>query len=150
MIRIVLLLVLAAQCVFCACPNGWKEFKGYCYGFYPEKVNWLVASASCNLYGGRLPEIDSEQRDQWLLAELTALKFGETWAGGSARLHVGKWEWVPSLRDFSRHSHWNAGEPNNVANNEYCLEINQSPAKGWNDKACTEERQFICERRVDA
>nr|BAA19862.1 Incilarin B [Meghimatium fruhstorferi] len=149
MIRLVLLLALTAHCVNAGCPNAWKEFNGFCYAFNIEKVNWLVAAASCKVYTARLPEIDSSEKNEFLLKEIAKLNSGPSWIGASSRLHHLVWEWVPSLANLNRFSNWQPGEPNDRAPSEHCAVIqNESGKKGWVDVSCFLEKRFICEKKL--
>uniref|UniRef100_A0A8C6YF55 C-type lectin domain-containing protein n=1 Tax=Naja naja TaxID=35670 RepID=A0A8C6YF55_NAJNA len=29
------------------CPRGWRQLKGYCYGFFNLNVNWMRAELDC-------------------------------------------------------------------------------------------------------
>ena len=44
-------------------------------------------------------------------------------------------------------SNWLPGEPNNVAGNENCMEINWHGR--WNDEGCTANRHYICEMEAE-
>uniref|UniRef100_A0A0B6ZT36 C-type lectin domain-containing protein n=1 Tax=Arion vulgaris TaxID=1028688 RepID=A0A0B6ZT36_9EUPU len=149
MIRVVLLLALSLQCVLSddGCYNGWAAYEGYCYGFFVEDVSWLLASANCDLFGARLAEIDSKQRETWLSQQLVVKKLPVAWIGLSSRLHPGVWQWTPSNRDVSRYVNWIPGEPNNYGNNEQCVELKSTG--GWNDLNCLTARKFICEKKLD-
>uniref|UniRef100_A0A0B6Y7S8 C-type lectin domain-containing protein n=1 Tax=Arion vulgaris TaxID=1028688 RepID=A0A0B6Y7S8_9EUPU len=149
MMRLVLLLALSAHCVLShhdVCYYGWVPYDGYCYGFFLEEVNWILAAASCSQFGGRLAEVDNEERDKWLIEQAEHRKLGPTWIGGSARLHPGLWFWVPSHRAVEAYTNWIQGVPINAG---HCLEIVYGDKKGWNDRDCSLPRRFICEIKVE-
>uniref|UniRef100_A0A0B6ZB52 C-type lectin domain-containing protein n=1 Tax=Arion vulgaris TaxID=1028688 RepID=A0A0B6ZB52_9EUPU len=150
MILAVLVLSLAVTCVTSlSCQKGWLQYQENCYGFFVEPVNWLLAGASCRAQTARLTEIEDAGENQFIVSQLQKLKFDSTWVGGSARLHIGTYEWVPTLRRVGKYTNWDQGEPNNYNGKEHCLELSKVVNYRWNDFNCLENRPFVCKRKAD-
>jgi hypothetical protein len=69
------------------CPGGWILFDGHCYLYVTSKANWADAEKDCNIKGGHLASIHSDEEN----ALIQGLPQGHLiWIGGSdAGLEVG-------------------------------------------------------------
>ncbi len=69
------------------CPGGWILFDGHCYLYVTSKANWADAEKDCNIKGGHLTSIHSDEEN----ALIQGLPQGHLiWIGGSdADLEVG-------------------------------------------------------------
>ncbi|BFZ20734.1 hypothetical protein BsWGS_23773 [Bradybaena similaris] len=151
MIRVCLcvFIALTIQCVFSRCDLGWSEYRGFCYSFSApaDTLPWLLASSSCLLYNARLVQVDSEEKNNWVVSQMVERLIDDVWIGGSCRYHSATWEWVPSLQLMKGFSNWYTGQPGNP-HGEQCLHIYKAYQYKWDDAACTGARRYICEKRA--
>ncbi|CAG5132628.1 unnamed protein product [Candidula unifasciata] len=145
MIKSCLILALMFQCALGACWLGWVEFKGVCYSFNPDYLPWLSAQASCQLYGARLIQVDSQEKQEWLEKTLKETNLNNVWIGGTCRLHQSTWFWVPSYRPIKNYTNWLAGQPGNPSA-EQCIQVYSGYQYKWNDLSCLTALQYVCEK----
>ncbi|BFZ20733.1 hypothetical protein BsWGS_23772 [Bradybaena similaris] len=143
------LIALTIQCVFSRCQDGWTLNKGFCYGFSADFLTWNDAAAMCLVYGARLVQIDSLEKNNWLASEMAARQMVNIWVGGSCRFHTNLWVWVPSYKQMKPFTNWYPGQPDNPLG-EQCIEIHQGRQYKWNDLACGYALRYICEKSVTA
>ena len=70
----------------------------------------------------------------------------EFWIGLTDSKQEGVYEWKSggALPHHSRNKHWLSGEPNNYRGNQHCVQMEELK---MNDKDCSYEKYFVCERR---
>ena len=62
------------------CPGGWILFENHCYLYVTSKANWADAEKDCNIKGGHLASIHSDEEN----ALIQGLPQGNLiWIGGS-------------------------------------------------------------------
>ncbi|BFZ20721.1 hypothetical protein BsWGS_23760 [Bradybaena similaris] len=98
MMPVVYFLALLIPSVSGSCNLGWLEYEDSCYSFNREKVSWFEAAAVCLVYESRLVQVESAEENAWLATKLSDANIEDAWLGGTARLHIPVWEWVPSFR----------------------------------------------------
>lgn len=70
------------------------------------------------------------------------------WLGGTDILETGVWTWLSSVKPIDmrgKDSFWFAGEPNQLGDNEHCLQLNHRFRYDFNDKNCKDEYRVVCE-----
>ncbi|CAG5132626.1 unnamed protein product, partial [Candidula unifasciata] len=129
------------------CEVGWVEHKGFCYSFSPEVASWLDAASVCQVYGGRLVQIESQEKNDFIAAQMAHKHVEDAWIGGTCRYHPSIWEWVPSLKPIRGYLNWFKGEPNSRKSQaEQCMQIRKLHQYKWNDYPCLLLIRFICEK----
>jgi cysteine-rich repeat protein len=132
------------DCVACARCAGFADpATGHCYTRFTAAQSRSNAAATCAVGGARLATIETEA--EWLaIAPFWTAPFDTAWIGlirnGDG---VDSWLWeTGALLDAPR---WNGGEPNDANGNEDCVEVSGAEGR-WNDLACDQTRQALCER----
>lgn len=111
------------------------DYEGHSYFFSTDTKTWDAAVSACFAMGMKPVVVNDSAEDQWLRAQQPTLTW---WLGNNDRTTEGTWVWASGT---STYTHWNAGEPNNV-NNEDC---GTSAPSGWNDVPCTATYRYVCE-----
>lgn len=121
-----------------SCPFG-TEFGGTCYEFVDTPATWDAASKDCSGRGGALASVLNQEVNDYLVP----LAKQRTWIGGNDIDEEGHWVWSSgeALEDYTN---WHSGEPNNLGNNEDCLELGFYTGGEWNDYQCSSAFQYIC------
>ncbi|XP_053533495.1 CD209 antigen-like protein E [Ictalurus punctatus] len=124
-------------------------YKGRCFNFDSsfyymsnEKKNWEGSRQDCRDKGADLVIIKSKEEQEFIGKQLGSSR---AWIGLSDRAVEGDWIWVdgtPLTTAF-----WDEGEPNNEGE-EDCAEIFSLNGTFWNDQKCSNNKHWICERRV--
>ncbi|KAL9968059.1 hypothetical protein ACROYT_G026385 [Oculina patagonica] len=125
------------------CPDNWIHFKGSCYKFFSNKVNWIAAKSTCEALGSKLVSINSRAEQQAIGANVTNNSL-TVWIGlyRDPQAHC-SWLWVDGSRP--KYTNWYPDEPNDLVR-EGCGEMYpQSHAWKWNDLSCYLHHPFICE-----
>ncbi|XP_044077016.1 macrophage mannose receptor 1-like [Siniperca chuatsi] len=117
---------------------SWLPFKGYCYLFLTEKVEWPDASANCVRHGGTLASIEDPSEQDFIQSNINIFKDSHTsfWIG-LYKTHRGMWLWLD--KTAMDYTNWGDGEPDSntygairAANGKW------STARPWYD------RGYIC------
>lgn len=138
----------------CLSVGGAEE-----YILCQHNLSYDAAAFECGLRGGHLVEIDSAE-ENLLLAQSAEESIGTNiWLGGR-RSEAYVWAWQDSQTVFWQGGRdgtpvegvfvaWEPGEPNNTSTvsdePEKCLALTLGDTD-WNDRACSIELAFACER----
>ncbi|XP_048732398.1 perlucin-like [Ostrea edulis] len=133
------------------CPNGFMKHGEACYLFSILRVSWIQAMKFCEIYGGELAVIGSEEEQLWIESYLksTWTTYNQTdgvWLGGADLLVENEWEWVAQQQPFT-YSRWAPGEPSHyqrVGAAENCLDLLPHKQFMWNDESCAWKMNFLC------
>ncbi|XP_057259737.1 C-type lectin Cal-like [Pezoporus wallicus] len=137
--------------VAASCPQNWRLFRGYCYGFFQEKLTWDEAEAECERYGpkGHLASIHSQGTSRVLAAYLESQSHAtdHIWIGLHDEEHSRQWKWTDdSVYDFKK---WDVGQPNNMWDKEDCVVLyHLSGFKLWHDYPCDRKFSFLCQNQL--
>lgn len=69
------------------------------------------------------------------------------WLGGTDIFEDGVWTWLYNVKSIDMrgpNSFWLSGEPNNVGDNEHCLQLNHRSRYQFNDKNCKFKYGVVC------
>jgi hypothetical protein len=139
----------------CQPDTGCTQFTfgGRAYYFCTGARSWADARTRCQLQLlGDLVHIDDAAEDAFVLSHLVA----SAWIGAQDTTE-GSWRWANDSALFwtggsagtaSAYAHWNSGEPNDFNGAEDCAEI-RHPDGLWNDQACANASDFVCEVQAD-
>lgn len=100
--------------------------------------SWQLAEENCELDGGHLVAINSDVEQAWVASSFAGV---QGWIGLSDHQTEGVFLHVTG--DPPTYSNWGAGEPNNVASIEDCVELYLDGS--WNDQACSTAKVYVCE-----
>lgn len=121
-------------------PIVWN---GHVYWFRPEPVAWTTARNACAAKGYYLATINNQTEQDWINTQL-ANQTGNWWIGYNDRVTEGVFSWVAGGSIFN---YWQAGEPNDSANNfaQDCVAMT-TPSGRWYDLGCGSLRNYLCEK----
>jgi len=123
-----------------------------------EPRNGDQAAADCVDRGGTLVAIGSPDENAFLYAQALIYANSNLWLGGR-RDDAMLWTWPDGSAFWSgrydgtavggSYTNWKSGEPNNsstvTTEPEQCMVMTLTDG-GWNDRACSLELAYICER----
>jgi len=122
---------------------GNKEY----YFYTGNTMNWYQSFQFCASQGMRLLTLQNAEENNavksHVLTLVRSLSPPRMWTAGTDQAVEGEFIWMTTGQriDFSG---WQAGEPNNLRNEEHCLEY-YSQAAFWNDESCKTRGYCICE-----
>ncbi|XP_047379123.1 C-type lectin domain family 4 member K [Sciurus carolinensis] len=125
--------------------QDWKYFRGNFYYFSHTPKTWYSAQQFCVSRSSHLTSVTSEAEQEFLYKTASGLPY---WIGLTKAGSEGSWYWVdetPFNKDRSVRF-WIPGEPNNMGNNEHCVNIKLPALLSWNDASCDNTFLFICKR----
>ncbi|XP_035985646.1 type-2 ice-structuring protein-like isoform X1 [Fundulus heteroclitus] len=124
------------------CPDGWHKHKRRCFRFIPKTMKWTEAEKNCVSLGANLASIHNIDEYEFVQK---LIKGKEAWIGGADAEEPGTWLW--SDGSAFHYTNWCKGEPNNGLS-QYCLQMNYSNAKCWDNLGCQKHRPFVCAMKV--
>ncbi|XP_062311615.1 involucrin [Osmerus eperlanus] len=123
---------------------------GKCYQFFqgPKKAADAEFFCQSNFPQGHLASITSQQVHRQVMDLMLQQNgaYTRTWVGGLRYLETGRFIWLDG-------AHWTyedflAGEPNNTADVENCIELLAIGSGKFNDMPCWDLRSFICSHPI--
>uniref|UniRef100_A0A665UEY6 C-type lectin domain-containing protein n=1 Tax=Echeneis naucrates TaxID=173247 RepID=A0A665UEY6_ECHNA len=120
----------------------WYEFGEFCYKPFGDKKTWHDAQDSCRSQGAELVSIRSMTEQSWLESYLYMGMYVENQRREQEDVKVEN-----VLKSAMTFTYWAPGEPNNHDGfSEDCVEMLHQVGGFWDDKQCSEEYAFICEK----
>ena len=110
-------------------------YGGHTYFRSNNSVTWTAANSASNALGAHLVTFSDAAEAAYFNS------LGQHWIGFSDEITEGVWQWITG--EPVVYTNWNAGEPNNVNNEDYCV-INWT-GNTWNDWTSTATSPFILE-----
>merc|ERR1719481_1096470 len=137
------------------CPEGWIESLEGCFLFHnsANSMTWREGQEECEILGGYLAEIGSEE-EQTFLASIATLE--EELIGTASWLigltdqgHEGRWMWQHSATD-PEFTSWGIGQPDDQNSNNDCAIMDAEQDYKWVAVHCdTVEAKPLCKRDVN-
>ncbi|XP_069764107.1 lectin-like isoform X2 [Narcine bancroftii] len=134
------------------CDENWFHFPplNSCYRFFCDSRTWWDAEEFCNHRSnyGHLASVNSEDHQEFILDIIYAVNRNMpiTWIGLNDRCKEGTFNWIDgSSLDYQN---WAKGEPNNLRNEEHCVNMNYFRDGTWNDEVCDKKFAFVCSYKV--
>ncbi|XP_069051998.1 CD209 antigen-like protein E [Lepisosteus oculatus] len=131
---------LQAQGCTKVCPCDWILFSGSCYYFSKESKDWHRAQQYCVNQASSLAIINNVDELKILSSKISS----GYWVGLNDLDSEGRWKWVDRTPVDMSDKYWNAGEPNNVGE-EDCGELTNGKI---NDRMCRSAIPWICEKSI--
>eukprot|EP00094_Tigriopus_californicus_P000452 TCALIF_00439-PB protein Name:"Similar to MRC1 Macrophage mannose receptor 1 (Homo sapiens)" AED:0.06 eAED:0.07 QI:7/0.88/0.83/1/0.74/0.69/36/84/3089 len=134
------------------CKSGWipdLDLKR-CFKIISTDMVWEDAAKECDLMGGTLISIKSEEKNTKMLDLVKNANVYKMWLGATDKLEEGKFMWLDETPIDDGYMNWMEGQPSNDDPGEQCLSMLvqedyfQEPGK-WNDDKCDSTEKFICE-----
>ncbi|XP_031441195.1 C-type lectin domain family 4 member F-like isoform X2 [Clupea harengus] len=130
-----------------SCANDWEYFRGRCYFFSHDWLNWTMSRDSCVSMGGHLAIIEAEEEQVFLTNS-----GGGYWIGLSDSSQKGDWRWMDNspLRDPK---FWGDGQPEDDKDpdddpiEEKCVILSWTD-KHWDTVSCAGLYKRICESKA--
>nr|ABP94129.1 venom C-type lectin mannose binding isoform 3 variant 2 [Pseudechis porphyriacus] len=129
------------------CPSGWASYNEFCYMVYNRSMTWNNAERFClqQETNCHLASIHSKPEAAFLvrLVYHRASAGSSVWIGLNDPEKRRAWQW--SDGSSIKYRSWMPGEPDNHANNEYCVVLSVwSRYVRWNDQDCGSRHNFVC------
>ncbi|KAK9981643.1 hypothetical protein ABG768_001167 [Culter alburnus] len=105
-------------------------------------MNWSDSRQHCRDRGADLVIIKTVQKQRYISSFIK----DRAWIGLTDIQNEGKMKWLDNSP--LKHGFWVKGEPNNLAGDEECVELNpEKPTlNNWNNLSCSDTRKWICEK----
>lgn len=127
-------------------PNGTRHV----YQIFKGVPTWLEAKAFCEILGGHLATIQSEEENTFVHDFMIASGYTEAYLGLSDEGRKGNWEWITGEPFI--YSNWAKGEPSHSPRERFAMFFTTILAPyTWNDSHFYEHAEwdpgcsFICE-----
>uniref|UniRef100_A0AAQ6IFY1 Mannose receptor, C type 1b n=1 Tax=Anabas testudineus TaxID=64144 RepID=A0AAQ6IFY1_ANATE len=117
---------------------SWLPFKGYCYLFVTEEIEWADAASSCVRHGGILASIEDPSEQQFIKSyiEIFQDSYSSFWIG-LYKTHKGTWNWLDkTVMDYTN---WAPDEPDSDYGEIGAMDGLWRSGHRWHDRA------YICE-----
>ncbi|KAJ7986662.1 hypothetical protein DPEC_G00342210 [Dallia pectoralis] len=125
----------------------WSAVEGWSYHYSNHTMNWDAARTWCTEHYTDMVAIQNREEIDHLNSFLPK-KQKYYWIG--IRKVANVWTWVGTKKNLtSEAENWARGEPNNVGNNEDCVEMyiqRDVDAGKWNDESCKKQKMALCYR----
>uniref|UniRef100_A0A674MUZ2 Mannose receptor, C type 1b n=1 Tax=Takifugu rubripes TaxID=31033 RepID=A0A674MUZ2_TAKRU len=116
---------------------SWLPFKGYCYLFVTDEIEWANAAGSCVRHGGVLASIEDPAEQAFIQNSLDVFHGSHSsfWIG-LYKTHKGTWQWLDkTVLDYTN---WGANEPDADYGEMVSSDGTWRSGKRWHDRA------YIC------
>ncbi|XP_078253417.1 collectin-12 [Rhinoraja longicauda] len=128
------------------CPPNWRRFKGKCYYFSTDLVEFAEGNSLCKIMSSDMIIINNQEEQQWVRNQMNGINY--YWIGLSDTKEHNVWRWVDGT--IAQYTNWKQGQPDNWKEEgftEDCAGLANSAL--WNDFFCTDTIRVICEMNVD-
>lgn len=116
---------------------SWIPYKGHCYLFVGEEVEWADAGSSCARHGGGLASIEDPSEQEFIKKNLEVFQSAHNsfWVG-LYKTHKGSWQWFD--RTVMDYTNWAEEEPRSDYGEVRSSDGKWSTGRRWHDRA------YIC------
>ncbi|XP_042285556.1 macrophage mannose receptor 1-like isoform X1 [Thunnus maccoyii] len=117
---------------------SWLPFKGHCYMFITEEIEWADAATSCVRHGGLLASIEDPAEQAFIKSNVEVFHDGHSafWMG-LYKTHKGTWKWLDNtVLDYTN---WGPEGPDSDYGEIGTADGTWSSGRRWHDRA------YICE-----
>jgi hypothetical protein len=140
----------------CPCTHVIRDDDGHSYFFCTSDETWFDARTECNTRGYTLARIDDAAENAWLTPHLRAASTSDFWIAANDQGSEGTFHHDPGTTPLA-YDNFKTGEPNNAGvsdghvDEEDCAELDpdgvgeDTTPGGWNDDACSETENYVCE-----
>uniref|UniRef100_A0AAQ5XL32 Mannose receptor, C type 1b n=3 Tax=Amphiprion ocellaris TaxID=80972 RepID=A0AAQ5XL32_AMPOC len=115
----------------------WLPFKGHCYLFITDEIEWADAASSCVRHGGTLVSIEEPSEQQFIRSNVEIFQDGQAsfWIG-LFKTYTGTWMWLDkTVLDYTN---WAPEEPESDYGAIRTSDGTWSTGRRWHD------RGYIC------
>ncbi|XP_002741352.1 struthiocalcin-2-like [Saccoglossus kowalevskii] len=143
-------------------PSFGPICEGRNYQIYLDPLNWSAAKLKCEINGGMLAKIRSQDIHVAIVDYIKEAKLTSTivndagkglWIGLGDKDEEGRYMWVDGeeldLNECSQYQGWAADEPNNNDkkddNGQDCVQLWKMRQFDWDDGYCNDSKGYICE-----
>ena len=140
------------DCVESCKEDSQKRLGDHCYYWSTARKSWQNCEYHCQGEDGHLAAVTSLEIHNFLMKKVNK---GDRdtwfWIGGYDQGQEGKWRWTDgSAWNFTIWADEPFEQPNNLVNNQDCLQIyhDEYAQNGWNDEGCLSHFPFICIWRI--
>uniref|UniRef100_A0A8C7Z677 Mannose receptor, C type 1b n=1 Tax=Oryzias sinensis TaxID=183150 RepID=A0A8C7Z677_9TELE len=115
----------------------WVPYRGYCYLFVTEEIEWADAASSCVRHGGLLASIEDPLEQQFIKSNIEMFQDVHTsfWIG-LYKTHKGEWLWLDY--SFMTFTNWAPEEPDSEYGAIMTSDGSWTTGRRWHDKS------YIC------
>ncbi|KAI9544497.1 hypothetical protein NQZ68_001370 [Dissostichus eleginoides] len=92
--------------------NSWLQFRGFCYLFLTERIQWPDASAGCVRHGGTLASITDPSEQEFIHSNIISFQDQSSFWIGLYKTHRGMWQWLD--RSVVDYSNWRMDQPGDL------------------------------------
>ncbi|XP_041848819.1 macrophage mannose receptor 1-like isoform X2 [Melanotaenia boesemani] len=115
----------------------WLPFKGYCYLFITDEIEWADAGSSCVRHGGILASIEEPSEQQFIKSNIEVFQDSHRsfWIG-FFKTYKGTWLWLD--KTVVDYTNWAADEPDSDYGAVRTSDGTWTSGRRWHD------RPYIC------
>ncbi|RVE62047.1 hypothetical protein OJAV_G00176910 [Oryzias javanicus] len=129
---------------------SWLPYRGYCYLFVTEEIEWADAAGSCVRHGGILASIEDPLEQQFIKSNIETFQGVHTsfWVG-LYKTHKGEWLWLDkTVLDFTN---WAPEEPDFEYGAVMTTDGSWGTGRRWHDRSyiCKTPKVIITESKTD-
>uniref|UniRef100_A0AAQ4RAS3 Mannose receptor, C type 1b n=1 Tax=Gasterosteus aculeatus aculeatus TaxID=481459 RepID=A0AAQ4RAS3_GASAC len=115
--------------------NNWLPFKGHCYLFITDEIEWANAASNCVRHGGSLASIEDPAEQEFIKGHVEVFRDSTSsfWVG-LFKTHAGReWKWLD--KTVMEYINWAEDEPENDFGSIGSSDGLWRTGSRWHDKA---------------
>nr|XP_040027916.1 macrophage mannose receptor 1-like [Gasterosteus aculeatus aculeatus] len=114
--------------------NNWLPFKGHCYLFITDEIEWANAASNCVRHGGSLASIEDPAEQEFIKGHVEVFRDSTSsfWVG-LFKTHAGEWKWLD--KTVMEYINWAEDEPENDFGSIGSSDGLWRTGSRWHDKA---------------
>ncbi|XP_034038866.1 macrophage mannose receptor 1-like [Thalassophryne amazonica] len=118
---------------------SWIPFRGYCYLFVTDEIEWADSASNCVIHGGVLTSIEDPSEQDFIQGNVKVFQDSQTafWIG-LYKTHKGQWLWLD--KTVMGYSNW---DPDEVDDDDMYGQISSSNGV-WRTGRRWHDRGYIC------